>query len=392
MATTPFVPINEFISSDCAGFNRIEYYADGCGGKYTKIIPNSTECGYVPPLPTSKVAAARKDAIDRFNELTTNVNELFGDIHANQGLVNNQIKQDKSKWGWGGQNVELMAKGNKITAMGTNKLVNRVNLSTYRTKSSEDELVIVEQGETITAEFYNAITTLLDGARGKRNHVAPNLTTLSTLGTYDSSDSSTLTPWKNSIESTIELNFGGYDFTRHFFNAGGDIRLTLTIAGGHGAGYNLWRSVVYDMGTLKLNGDSCISLNSRGISQDIGVNELLATEQLLYTSPTSSSGGIYGGYGGNGDGCGGYGGYGSYGGGGGGYGGYAASRLKIYGHFNNGNLILRSYLDHSQIGIVVNGRVTMTVSMSHPTTVTENDVTLTIPIPTFSLNQPWSGT
>jgi hypothetical protein len=52
-------------------------------------------------------------------------------------------------------------------------------------------------------------------------------------------------------------------------------------------------------------------------------------------------------------------------------------------------LVLRTLLDHLGLGCVVNGVVNMTVTMSHPNTVTENGVTLTLPTPTVAQIVPW---
>jgi hypothetical protein len=46
-------------------------------------------------------------------------------------------------------------------------------------------------------------------------------------------------------------------------------------------------------------------------------------------------------------------------------------------------------LDHAGLGTKVNGTITMAVSISHPSTVTENGVTLELPNPTISVSVPW---
>ena len=310
------------------------------------------------------VAPRQKITAAHFNKLADDVNELFGDKHAGKGPSDNPAVQDDIRWGWGGENIELIAKGQKVTASFTNEIVNRVNISTLRTNSSDQELVIVQQGEKVTAEFINTVESLLESARNVRNEVDPSLTTLSTLTSVVSNTSG----WHNRLESVIRLDFGGYESARHFFNAGGDIRLVFSIADGYGAGYSTWGGIFMDQGTLRLNVETMNSLNNRGVSQDIGFSEIVIGEQLLYTSPTGGGSG-YGGYGG--------------------YGGYASSRLKVYGNIVGDELQLRTLLDHAGIGTAVNGTITMTVLMSHPTTVTENDVTLELPTPTVQIHTPW---
>jgi hypothetical protein len=55
-------------------------------------------------------------------------------------------------------------------------------------------------------------------------------------------------------------------------------------------------------------------------------------------------------------------------------------------------LVLRAELDHAGLGTIVKGKTSMTVSMSHPSTVTENNVTLEIPTPSIRLSSPWHET
>jgi hypothetical protein len=316
-----------------------------------------------------------KITAEEYNGLTESVNELFGDTHSASGPVTDLQAQSDLRWGWGGENVDAIAKGNKISALHTNELVNRINASTLRTNSTDQELVIITPGDKITAEFFNTAATLLNSARTVRNEVDPGLTTISNIETFVYS-----TPWNHQLENVVQLDFGGYNSARHFFNAGGDIRIAYSITGGSDNGYNDWRGIFQAMGTLKFNVENCASLitgSNSGITQDKGFSELAETEDLLYTSPLGG-GSSYGGYGG-------YGGYGSYGS----YGSYASSRLKLYGNIDNGNLSFRTLLDHSGTGSNVTGTISMSIIMSHPSTVTENTVTLEIPSPTAIQSTFW---
>ena len=89
-----------------------------------------------------------------YNALTDSVNELFGDTHSAAGPAADSQTQSELRWGWGGENVELITKGKKISASHTNELVNRINASTLRTNSTDQELVIVSPGDKITADFF----------------------------------------------------------------------------------------------------------------------------------------------------------------------------------------------------------------------------------------------
>ena len=87
------------------------------------------------------------------------------------------------------------------------------------------------------------------------------------------------------------------------------------------------------MGTVKLDVGTAVSLNNRGISQNIGLSELTTAYQLLYTSPAGQNGGgCYGGYGG-------YGGYG--------YGAYNGIMIKVWGRLvGNNELLIKVIFDN----------------------------------------------
>jgi hypothetical protein len=309
---------------------------------------------------------ADKITQDRYNALAQEVNELFADLHKNQGPSSSYLVQDQIRWGWGGLPANPAVRSNKVTAELINELVHRINLSTLRTNSSDEEIVVTSPGELITAEFFNNASRLLNTARKKRNEVDPALTTIATFGRSISDG----VKWNQVYETEFELDFGGYEEARHFFNAGGDIRLDYVIAHGHGTGYMTWRGIFTDMGTLKFNIDNTVSLNHRGISQSKGFVHLLnePEEQLLYTSPAG------------GDGQGGYGGHGNN---------YSSSRLKLYGVLDDGVLRLRTELDHTNLATDVYGIVTQTGHVTHPSRVREAGVVLTIPNPTAALTKPW---
>jgi len=326
-------------------------------------------------------AKGNKVEKDYFNTLSAETNELFADTHANEGPseTDDTAVQDSIRWGWGGTAISTVARGDKVTSTHANELVNRINISTLRTDATDNELVVTSRGGKITADFFNTAHNYLELARAKRNEVDPNLTQLTTLNTFSST-----TGWTNKFETQLDYLFGTdpayYESARHFFNAGGDIRLELAYTNGSGSGYTTWKTVFADMGILKLSVDTIASLNSVGITQDVGFSELNSTEKLLYTSP-AGGGGSYGGYGG-------YGGYA-------GYGNYSSIRVKVYGRVygtDSKYLNLRIVLDSSSTTLASTGELSVIATMVHPNSVTENNVTLDIPTPVVSNPVVWTQT
>jgi hypothetical protein len=338
------------------------------------IVINDTS---ITPSTLSVVQREDKITHELYNELAVAVNELFADTHAGQGPTSSYMLQDQIRWGWGGTAASTSARSVKITASQINELINRINLSTLRTNSTDEEIYITDIGKKVTAEFFNKATELLNTARAKRNYVDPALTTLRVFGRSISNG----TTWNAKYETAFTLDFGSigdsaqsrYEKARHFFNAGGDVRLEYAIAGGFGSGYMTWRGIFQDMGTVKFNVDNTVSLNHKGISQNRGFSHLTYNEQLLYTSQAGSDGS--GSYGGNG-------------------GAYTSSRLKLYGKIDQstGRVYIRTLLDNTNLATDIAGVITQTGSITHPTTVSENSIysiTLAIPDATVILVQPW---
>lgn len=101
----------------------------------------------------------------------------------------------------------------------------------------------------------------------------------------------------SSIQHEFEVTFpGGYtttsnagslvtatgaDHRRHFFNAGGEIRITPTITGGTGSKYNDWRTMITNLGTVKFNSTTATPTGS-GTSFNIGNFNLTDTYQTIF--------------------------------------------------------------------------------------------------------------
>lgn len=73
--------------------------------------------------------------------------------------------------------------------------------------------------------------------------------------------------WNGSVVHEFTVNFDGYtlsngqvvtpaDHRRHFFNAGGEIRITANIGGGSGSKTNDWKTILSNIGVVKFNYNS----------------------------------------------------------------------------------------------------------------------------------------
>ena len=230
---------------------------------------------------------------------------------------------------------------------------------------------------------------------------------------------------------THKFEWASYNKARYFFNAGGQLRLSLNMTGGSTAGYYNWSDVINEMGVLNFNWDTVTQsiAKTSGTSEGKGFYDLTANygdgsdtntnEGLLFTSSGVTIGRKVGtpGYG--------YG-YSTYGygygyitgqgnhpaftspaiaGGGGGYGyGYGYSgiyvssygiyssyqqlKFRIYGKYiNNGaGVQFKIILDDTTHANVIDGSITPTISYLMPDTLTQGTTSLDVsPDPTFSI-------
>ena len=117
--------------------------------------------------------------------------------------------------------------------------------------------------------------TLLETAISNRFRIdaSQSVVTAKTSATYTSS-------WSNSLTTTLTLTFSNSNEARYFFNSGGKIRLTPTIAGGTVTPqYTAWVNILNSIGTRSFGADT---------DPFVSYYNLTNTFQTYYTSFASS--------------------------------------------------------------------------------------------------------
>lgn len=102
-------------------------------------------------------------------------------------------------------------------------------------------------------------------------------------------------PWNGILFHEFTVSFIDEDHRRHFFNSGGEIRITSSITGAQADKGKDWAAFMNNVGTVKMNYDSTTSNYSGGSS--IGNYDLTGAYQLIYQQ--SSQGTINAIYSGN---------------------------------------------------------------------------------------------
>ena len=215
--------------------------------------------------------------------------------------------------------VAYVQEGNLITATHMNALINRVNVM-LRHIGSGLNVGRMNPGELILAEHANEIRNLIINNvinEPNNTHMTMDIENIASSSTtvlhtrqldwgYTQSDTIADNQRPTSkILAATRYKFKDYNEARYFFNAGSELRLSVSIDDSDDIGTQYWRTMIDELGTVRMDWETVESSNSYGVSRDIGFYALSQNYQLVYTAYGSGTGSSYAGYGG-------YGGYGGY--------------------------------------------------------------------------------
>jgi hypothetical protein len=102
--------------------------------------------------------------------------------------------------------------------------------------------------------------------------------------------------WGNSSTNTaihtLNVTFSNATTASYYFNAGGQIRFTASLASNGSAKDNSWSSMLNHMGTIAFGSDTTTTLSGAttpGTGSNIGFHQLTGSYQLIYSKGTESS-------------------------------------------------------------------------------------------------------
>ena len=367
-----------------------------------------------------------------FNTVGSKVNKVFGDIYSTAAVTDTN-RVNTHKFGWGSATNVVANASDIITAEKLQGLVEKTNISINHTDITDSVLVFavptnrtsISSGTLVRAEDLNKVDDKFSPVLDNNKHLTIDATNASAV-IAPSSGYGRTTTWDYRLQGEHKFEGANYNKARYFFNAGGQLRLSLNMTGGSTAGYYNWSDVINEMGVLNFNWDTVTQsiAKTSGTSEGKGFYDLTANygvgsdtntnEGLLFTSSGVTIGRKVGTYGST------YGyGYGyitgagnfpewadpaiNSSGGGGGYGygysgiyvsaygiysSYQQLKFRIYGKYiNNGaGVQFKIILDDTTHANVIDGSITPTISYLMPDTLTQGTTSLDVsPDPTFSI-------
>lgn len=182
------------------------------------------------------------------------------------GTGDNDTANINTVWGTGtgdkgyGQSntVSAVSAGSTITATQWSTLLTRMTSIANHQGTSITSISNPSAGDTI--EAYAALQTNITNLFNNRLDAAANGTDITANGT-----TTTTSSWDVSATTTKTVTFGSTEEMRHFFNAGGHIRMSFSRSGGTSSDKNTeWTDLLNQVGTIVV----CGSATSKTINSE----------------------------------------------------------------------------------------------------------------------------
>ena len=184
---------------------------------------------------------------DEYNNFVGKATSPFG--------INHIGGTGSAQYGLGESAVATVSVGNTINASQWNALFSAMDVVAAHTANSITSTTNKSAGDSIA--IVSALTTDLATLAASVAAGSPNTTAVSTSGALQSPVSSST--WNNSFTTEMSVTFANADKMRHFFNAGGKIRVDAAVIGsglsGSGAGPGIdasWTQIYTALGNLDI--------------------------------------------------------------------------------------------------------------------------------------------
>lgn len=144
---------------------------------------------------------------------------------------------------------------------------------------------LVTTANQITDAYAANLESQMTTIENNKFAVAVNQTSLSTLATSVRTAS-----WNTQLVHEVTLDFSTADSARHYFNAGGTIRVRATLSGGaNDSIYNDWLNMLVNAGTVIMDHTSTTRTGTSGTGSSIGFYDLTTANQQIFTKTGSGN-------------------------------------------------------------------------------------------------------
>ena len=146
-----------------------------------------------------------------------------------------------------------------------------------------------ETVDKIEEAYVLGLESLAANIATDRFTVAPANLTIASLPDASSTRPASAGSWNNSISHFFAITFNNATERRHFFNAGGEIRLSASVDyTGSQAKTVDWQVILNAMGTISFKAQTTVNNKGIGTGSNIGNYGLTTTYQLIYSTTGGS--------------------------------------------------------------------------------------------------------
>ena len=225
----------------------------------------------------------------RYNTLRNNVNLVLG-----------QSSSGTADYGYGqGLNTSAkIATSDKVSAQDYEDLyIDLIRARSHQVGAAVtiDEFVVGDYDtNTATADkieeaYVIGLESLATNLITDRFLVDSNNLRLTNIPAASSTRLSSAGVWNGTISHIFTMTFTNAAARRHFFNSGGQIRLSASVAdAGSNIEANDWKSILNSMGSTSFNRTQTTNNAGIGSGSNIGYDDLTTSYQLIYSRTSSA--------------------------------------------------------------------------------------------------------
>lgn len=227
------------------------------------------------PNKPDKVYTGEKIQASHMNELVDYYNEIWsGGTYAFD--THHNTKNDDRRFGWGQNPVTLtppVQPGKIIEANDINQAIVQVNAGQYHINDDPTKLlskIATTHTDPISPVIYNSVVDKIETFESNKYLCDWSDITLDVLTTTNTAH------WNQDLECVHRFQFNNYNEARHFFNAGGELSIELSMQAGGTAGNDTWRKIFEQFDSIRIGAEGCKLVQDEADPKDILSTSTLA--------------------------------------------------------------------------------------------------------------------
>lgn len=227
------------------------------------------------PNKPDKVYTGEKILASHMNKLVDYYNEIWsGGTYAFD--VNHNTKNDDRRFGWGQSNATInppVQIGKTIEANDMNQAIVQVNAGQYHISDDPTKLlskIATTHTDPISPVIYNSVVDKIETFESNKYLCDWSDITLDVLTTTNTAH------WNQDLECVHRFQFDNYNQARHFFNAGGELSVELSMQAGGTAGNDTWRKIFEQFDSIRIGAEGCKLVQDEADPKDILSTSTLA--------------------------------------------------------------------------------------------------------------------